>query len=347
MGTSSPPPFTPSSLQQETSVTRLDDATFSAHLSPAYCIGTVHNGGYVASVFLRAAKAYMTPRGQPDAVAVHWQFLSRTQAGPAVLKVAETKMGRGMSVLHMTLHQRGLVPETPWLRPAEDGEAEGGPSPAVVAYVTNTNMDTEAGISLPTGWTLSYPPPAVDLARLGQRSRSGGGGDEGDANWKRMYIGLMKRLPMLNNLEYYMPRAGHPLPATQDLWIRFANGEPFSDTSLGFVADAVAAMLLEAYRRAKPSGGDNSSRKSAAAGFWYPTVSMSLEVKKKLPPQGAQWLRLRAAAKVIRNGRFDAQLLVFDVDDELVAMSSQVAMAVDLARNFANRGQPPRSRGKL
>ncbi|EQL01821.1 thioesterase family protein [Ophiocordyceps sinensis CO18] len=125
----------PCSLHETTRVTRLDESTYSAHLSPAYCIGTVPNGGYVASIFLHAAKAYMAARGQPDALAVHWQFLGRTRAGPAVIRIAEAKTGRAVSVLHMTLHQSRDSSSAG--RSRMGGASQG---PEVAAYVTQVGL---------------------------------------------------------------------------------------------------------------------------------------------------------------------------------------------------------------
>lgn len=286
----------------------------------------------------------MGPRGQPDTLAVHWQFLSRTRAGPAVLRIVEAKTGRAMSVLHMTLHQRGLLSAPPWLDdspsslPGSKGNDDGGAQ--VAAYVTNGNMDAETGITLPTGWGLPHPPAAADLALLPLGR---------DPSWERMYTHLMSRLPMLNNLEYYKLRKGHERPAAQDLWIRLArSGEAFTDPDLGFVVDAVAAMLVDAYRppkRGAPTRAPGGFPYSKA--LWYPTVTLSLEVKKRLPPEGAEWLRLHAWARLIRNGRYDAQLLVFDQHGELVASSSQLALAVDLEKNYANRGELPKHKSKV
>ncbi|KAJ6438865.1 fungal hydrophobin domain-containing protein [Purpureocillium lavendulum] len=331
----------PASLRDATSVRRLDDTTYEANLDPAFCVRAVPNGGYVASIFLQVAQAHMTPRGQPDTIAVHWQFLSRTSNGRAVLKVNEVKMGRAMSVLHITLHQTDLVAARPWV---DAGSKDPG---QVVAYVTNRNMDDEAGVSFRTGWTtLPKPPPPVDLSKVRRGE---------DPNWVRMETFLTRQLPMLNNLEYYMPRAGHPLPATMDLWIRLASpptdgGARFVGTSLGYVADAAAPLVVENYRQPRGDGPFPADSFPRDTGFWFPTITMDLDVKKRLPPQGVEWLRLRIATKAIVNGRYDAEQVIFDDKGELIATCHHVAMVVDVARNTAGRGHsaaPNPARGKM
>ena len=76
----------------------------------------------------------------------------------------------------------------------------------------------------------------------------------------------------------------------------------------------------------------NSSGKKHQLAYWYPTLSMTLEVKKLLPGEGLKWLFVRAQAKEIKNGRMDAEVFIFDADLELVALSHHVCLVVDNAR---------------
>lgn len=69
--------------------------------------------------------------------------------------------------------------------------------------------------------------------------------------------------------------------------------------------------------------------------YRYPTLSLSLEVKKVLPPEGVKWLFMRARAKEIKNGRMDAEITILDEAFELVALSHQVSFIVDVAKKSA------------
>lgn len=333
--------FVPPSLENDSKVTRLDAKSYSSQLRQAFCIGTgtltanhpylidmrdqsgnhpVPNGGYVASIFMKVASEHLSARNQPDTLTAHWQFLNRTQAGSAVLVVEEAKLGRGMSVLHITLYQDHLLSEHPWVSASSNK--------AVVAYMTSGLLEGETGVTLPTGWGLSYQPPPAELARLTTGE---------DRNWERLHIPLMAKVPVMNNLEYYVSRAGRPLPATHDYWIRLANGEFFTRASLGYVVDAGPPLLVESYRPASRDAPVSEGGFPYHKGFWYPTVTMSIDVKKNLPDAGVEWLRLRVDAKMIQNGRYDAEQLVFDSQGALVALSHHFAMAVDIARNQAKR----------
>ena len=66
---------------------------------------------------------------------------------------------------------------------------------------------------------------------------------------------------------------------------------------------------------------------------WYPTLSMSVEIKALPPPGGWKWLFVRIEAGVIKNGRFDINVVICNEDKELVAISRHVALVVDGSRN--------------
>lgn len=360
------PGFVPASLEKLTQVTRLSDTIYAADLASELCVGsgkniassfhsmiaffrdrssqntfTVPNGGYVASVILRVAQEYLAPRDQRDTMHTHIQYLSRTQAGPAYLVVEEAKMGRNTSVLHISVHQQGLLAAAPFL----DAAPPKGRKARVTAYVTNTNLAKQSGITLPTAWKLpDAPAPVVDLGLLscGQ-----------DRDWTRIQLPLMRRIPSVKTLDFFAQRAGHVSNAAHDYWVRCANGEPFTSVSLGFVADAAAAMIPESYRQEDAGRPPRDGEISHDQAYWYPTVTLSIDVKKKLPePEeeggGARWLRLRAASKAIRNGRSDLEIVIFDQGGELVALSHHVAMVLDFSRNLSGRRQSsPAARGKM
>lgn len=142
---------------------------------------------------------------------------------------------------------------------------------------------------------------------------------------------------MLHNLEFYCRRAGHFHPTTHDHWVRLANGERFTQTSLGYLADAGPPFVVESFRPSSPDEPIPAGGFAFKKGFWYPTLSMTLDAKRKLPEEGLEWVRLRVVAKEIRNGRYDSEVLMFDERGELLALSNHVAMAVDVERNYGGK----------
>ncbi|KAL6863703.1 thioesterase-like superfamily domain-containing protein [Trichoderma novae-zelandiae] len=321
----------PASLEQESAVTRLDEKTFAANLSPSFCIGSVPNGGYVATIFLRVAKEYLTPRNQPDTIAAHWEFLNRTISGPAILAVEEAKPGRSISVLHVSLYQGNLVPQAPWI---STGGGKQKSEKVVVAYLTNRSIAAEKGISYSTGWSLQPSPPPLP-ARFSKLLA------DQDPGWGALDLLIQRRVTAIQQLRFFYNRdafAKSGSATTFDLWTCSSNGEPFTAPALGFVVDSTAAFIMEMHRpRTKddpPAAGGALTRKT---GLWYPTLAMNLEVKKALPEEGEQWLFVRTSSKQVYNGRFDVEVIVLDRAGDLVALSHHVAMIVSSEKNTANR----------
>ncbi|KAK4160561.1 thioesterase-like superfamily-domain-containing protein [Cladorrhinum sp. PSN259] len=319
-------------FSEATRVEKLDSHTYRANLIDSYCIGTVPNGGYTASCLLEAARLHL--KQQPDPMTAHFQFLNRTQVGPAIIVISDVKPGRQFSMLHLTLYQRGLLSESPWIT-ASSVRAE------ITAYLTMTDLSKEAGLTLPTIWEpytsfspQSLAPPPSDFGLLKENkdphwfksdlALAGGGGG-----------GLGTYARVLRNCDFYFPRGGQPHQSVIDLWMRFNvgdGGEGFTNSSLGFVSDAWP-YVVEAYR---PTRGDKPF--GMAEVFWYPTVVMSLEVKRPLPePKGVEWLRLRMQAKEIRNGRLDLEVVILDKEGRLVGVSHQVNLILGSERNTAGR----------
>jgi hypothetical protein len=186
----------------------------------------------------------------------------------------------------------------------------------VVAYVTNSNIDTEKGVSADTGYQLRPPPPSVDLSKLE---------GDGDANWM-----LQEKMPFAKfrkasqRVKFHFPRNGQALNNLADEWLCFSDGSKFNNSSIGFVAD-MFPQIVEKYR-------DQSQ-----GPFWYPTLLLNLDIKKTLPSEGAKWLAIRAQIKQIKNGRMDIEVQVHDAEGELVALSNHVCFVLDAARNMATR----------
>ncbi|KAL7918560.1 thioesterase-like superfamily domain-containing protein [Trichoderma austrokoningii] len=322
----------PASLTRESDIHRLDDKTFEANLSPSFCVGTVPNGGYVATVFLRVAREYLTPRNQPDTIAAHWEFLSRTVTGRAILVVEEIKPGRSMTVIHISLYQTGLLSQAPWISSGTvNGRAKS--ERVVLAYLTNKNIASESGINLNTGWSLQPKLPAVkDFSKLLTNE---------DPEWPPLGLVIQRRVTVMKQLNLYYNRKAvedNGRVSFLDVWVSTKNGEPFKDSALGFLVDATAPYMVEMQRPRTadepPAAGGELTQKVA---FWYPTLVMNLDVKKRLPEDGEQWLFLRSYAKQISNGRSDMEIIVCDRAGDVVALSHHVALVVNFEKNTANR----------
>ncbi|KAI1205194.1 thioesterase-like superfamily-domain-containing protein [Annulohypoxylon truncatum] len=293
---------------EATAITATDSHTYTANFNTEWCVGSVPHGGVVTSVFLRVAATHfrttLAAQNQPHTISLHIEFLRRTQEGPATLVVRDIKLGRQTSTIHVALSQ--------------DGREE------IVGYITQSNVDTETGLSLKTLWSLDPPPPSppADFAVLLA------GGKE--PRWVEL---TNKPFPKFRKIAHrvrtFLPRDGQVLPGLADEWVRLDSGERFTNESVGFVCDHFPSIIDGLWRKAE---GNKSPPP-----FWFPTVVLNLDVKKVLPPEGVEWLFVRVRTKSVKNGRMDLEVVVLDETGEVVALSHHIALIVGAERNMAAR----------
>ncbi|KAL2142988.1 hypothetical protein VTI28DRAFT_447 [Corynascus sepedonium] len=319
-------------FSKATNVGRLGSHVYQVNLVDSFCIGTVPNGGYVASCILKAASFHLAERGQKDVLNAHFQFLNRTETGPALIVIEDVKLGKNLSTIHATLYQHALLSETPYITP-------GSTRKEVAVYLTMTDLSKQRGISLPTAFTqLHSSSPALprpDFAALKE---------DRDRHWARSRMpgsGPLSYARCLLNSVYHDPRNGQPAPSVIIKWVRLASGENFTAASLGYVSDCWP-YVVEAQRPSKKEAEERRRRGESVPlppdlRLWYPTVVLNLEVKKALPEQGLEWLQLRIHSKQIKDGRFDLEVLILDENGDLVAISNHVNLILGSERNTAKR----------
>jgi len=269
----------------------------------------------VTAIFLQVVSAHfnttLSKQNQPHTIALHLDFLRRTQAGAAHFTVKDTKLGRQASVVHVTLTQEGRE--------------------EVLGVITNSNILTETGLSFSTSWSLKPAPLPVSLPRLLENK---------DENWC-----LQSEMPFASfrkatrKTEFYFPREGQKYRSRADEWIRLKTGEKWTNTTLGYVSD-MWPMPVEAFiNEENPYDVKNNSHSklNRTRTFWYPTVLLNLDVKKVLPEEGVEWLFVRVETKTIKNGRMDLEIVILDEGGDIVALSHHVALAVGSERNLAKR----------
>lgn len=279
-------------------------------------------------MILRAVSLHLAERGQPDTISAHFEYVNRTEIGPAVLVIEDIKLGRSTSTVHVTLHQYDVnLAASPWLTARSRKN--------VLAYVTNARLNLERGLTLDSGWAMMPAPKPVDLSLL-ELGR--------DLHWVRKENLLGARFTSYvrthNNLEHYVLRAG-ARRGVMDLWLRLkGEGQRFTNHDLGYVADSYP-MIVEGWR---PGTDEEQTPFRTDQTFWYPTLSLNLDVKRALPEQGAEWLFVRSSAKVIQNGRLDLEVIILDQHQDVVALSNHVTMIVSAERSMKERSH---AKGKM
>ncbi|KAL8937918.1 MAG: hypothetical protein Q9216_004180 [Gyalolechia sp. 2 TL-2023] len=319
-------------LRTAITTTPLDSHSYLANIPLDHCYLKTAHGGLLVSVVVVAIQQYFrsnqTARSHPDTFSIDTAFLRPAGPGEVTVVIKDVKPGSNFSTVHFALLQDG--------------------KDRLVGYAMNTNLDAEKGISFPTPSALNPQPPPADLKRLATQS---------DPNWIGYSVPWHPTsfLKAISHLQFFSPsRAFTPANIT-DSWIRLAaDDQKFTTEMLGSVADhwrrmienyapnsmwrqeKVPARAAEAVKEGKDIQGFSTS-------YGYPTLSMHLEIKKKLPTEGAEWLFMRARSTVIKNGRFDAEILILDEHLDVVALSHQVALVTKSMQIPDNPREPRNS----
>ncbi|GKZ38622.1 hypothetical protein AbraIFM66950_010956 [Aspergillus brasiliensis] len=354
------PPAHGSAFESAIKVTPLSSHRYSAHLREEWCIGSVPHGGYTTSVLYRLALvhfAHTHPNLYKDSpatpISMQLSFLRRTATGPAVLKVQDTKLGRRTSTLHVTLLQRPdngkrkqsqSSSTTEGKDKGEDEDEDEDLEVKVAGYITVSPADAEVGLSATTGWKVSSPAPAagskgdgsVDLATLAKTGRDGA--------WGKLEPQHLKFRKATGQTEFYVPvelsegqRKERKMNAEQ--WVRF---RPGGDVNARWTNEALV-YLTDMFPTAL-NGFDEAAAEASGGGgakglFWFPTVTLNIDLKQRLPEEGVEWLYSRVYTKMLRDGRTDLDVTVLDERGDVVALSTQVGLVLSASRNIGSRAK--------
>ena len=201
------------------------------------------------------------------------------------------------------------------------------------------DMHAKHGVSYDTNYRLVPAAAPANFRDLASGSES---------QWAKWTFPWHRKsfLRPYTHYHFYIPVKGPPHPSLTDVWITPENTDDvFTTETLGSIAD-IWPRMVENYcpesewsttslvRRALEGTQTSSMDSDFGFGrhpqaFWYPTLSMTLEIKRLLPPQGAKWLFMRAQAKEIKNGCMDAEVTIWDQESELVALSHHVCLVID------------------
>ena len=251
--------------------------------------------------------------------------------GPAKFTVSDSKLGTRISTIHISLTQ---------------GQGDPDQHPAVVGYITQSNLTTEAGLSLETAFSLHPPPLPIQSTDALRR-------DE-EPNWVLTEKKFTKFRKAGRHVKTYLLREGQVGQALIDQWLCFESGERFTQEALGYLVDTFPQIMESAngqgdlakemrQLQAQNAGASDVQEsgpigtgldKSQWAQFWYPTVTLTIDIKKALPVEGVDWLFSRVRAKQIRNGRMDLEVTILNEDGDILALSTHVALIVDAKRNM-------------
>ncbi|KAG0652497.1 hypothetical protein D0Z07_0658 [Hyphodiscus hymeniophilus] len=280
---------------------------FTADIPRDWCGTPAAHGGYLQALIFSTARAYFLThhpaRNQPDPISAHVQFLKQVWPGPVRLSVKPVNIGSRVSVIQIELSQS--VSHSVSQNSKSHSQATDYIT-GVIAIVTQSNLATESGLSLPTV-------PTIPKSEIPDREKDCVDFIEDPFIKAAAPTSLKADIKVLPG---GIDRTGsdHRGRSFRELWLKFADGTNWDVLSLGWLSDAFGG----APNNYAP---DNIDYK---LGIVYPTLSMVTEIKKD--PRDAKWLFMRMRTHEIRNGRFDTEVTIVDEMGDLVCMSRHVSL---------------------
>ncbi|KAL4963536.1 glycosyltransferase family 20-domain-containing protein [Aspergillus stella-maris] len=323
------------------SVKPLGQNRYSAFLHNAFCIGTVPHGGYTSTILYRLALVHFETahptlynREPATPISMHLTFLRRTASGPALLRVTDMKLGKRTSSIHIELLQAKDKPSGQGSE--KDMEVKVG------GYITVSPESAEVGVSSKTEWEL-HPDPVpgsdkgggVDLSKLGATGR--------DEAWQKFDAPFSEFRRASTQVELYGidPSRRKRKNGIVDQWARLKPlGEVtrWSNEAVVFLTD-MFPMALDGFDTMAAGAEAETSGGGPTAQYWFPTVTLSIDLKKRLPVTGEEWLYSRVVTREVRNGRTDLDVTILDEKGEVVALSTQIGLVVSASRNIGKRAK--------
>ncbi|KAK6438805.1 hypothetical protein LTR95_004987 [Oleoguttula sp. CCFEE 5521] len=312
---------------------------YSVHVHEDYSAAAAAHGGNLNALIWRAISLHfqttLVKQQQPDTVALHFEYLRPGLAGDATIKIEDVRLGKASSTVQAVLSQGGKE--------------------KVRAFAMNVDRSKSNGITITTGYTRQPLEPPIDFDKVLVHQ---------DPHWIRWEGTWAPNSPAkwLSNIIIAFRKECDPDKNLSDSWVRCKDpAQWWSTEMLGLVVDLssppaenhfVGSLNGQAeYAREAMQWAAEGRQPPPAAGWriprYYPTVSMSIDVKHALPAQGVEWLYVRASTKCVLDGRVDIHVEVWDVEGRLVALSQQMWMAIDISRSPAARKEAEKQKGRL
>ncbi|GIZ45733.1 hypothetical protein CKM354_000888700 [Cercospora kikuchii] len=316
-------------FEEVSRIDAVDSHTYRANVHPEFSYGTSAHGGFLLALIWKTITHHFSTTlshlNQPNTFSLHNEFLRPCSTGVIELKIRDVRIGKTTSTIHITLSQ--------------------GKSECCACYATNSGpLAIRNTISQDTGYRGQQSLPPIDFdAVLSQK----------DANWIRYDVGRDPQTPnhTLCNVIFVMPRHP-PSPSLDPQNRRFTTQwitprvpeEKWTTPMLGLLMDHSVpplenffpdaphnafSMPVRALRNEK-DGLTSYDHPPWSSPRYYPTVSMTIEVKRQLPAEGVKWLCLRWAIKECVDGRFDIEAEIWDPEGNLVALGQSLWFVVDL-----------------
>ena len=217
-----------------------------------------------------------------------------------------------------------------------------------------TDLSSRRGLSINTNWKLEPPPIDASLTQLTA------GADPHWFSYQRPYH-PDSAFRAQTFVRFYVPRELQD-PSLWDHWIRPSRpDENFTNAHIPFLADNLIPLLDNFFPREKALGHHanvmatglkqaqaessdalvaeelNSALMMYESPATYMSLALTLDVKRKSPPEGVDWLFLRARLLHVEHGRMNIELTILDEHKQVIAVSHQLCQIIDLARSRGSK----------
>lgn len=275
-------------FDRATSLDLIGKASYAVEITDRWrVIGGAPNGGYLATLVLRAMRMQLAARGLdlPDPLTSTGHFVTAATPDPARIDIEVVRTGKRHATLSGRLTQ--------------DGHER------LRVLATFGNLDRATGPTVET----SGPPPDLPPLQDCQPSPA------------RVDAPLLRRFELRFIPGTIGGAVGEPSgEAIIGAWMRFADGRQPDALALPLFADALPPAALNV----------------SDAVLWIATVELTVHVRRR-PVEG--WLRAQFETKLLLDGYLEEDGQLWDADDNLVAISRQLAVM----RGSASKSARPAS----
>jgi hypothetical protein len=234
---------------------------------------------------------------QPDAIILNVHYLNPLFGGLFTIIVHDVKIGRKISTVRVELNA---------------ADRKGTMVPCATALVTQSNLAMESGVTGASKIDFKDDMPRrEDCVRHAE-------------TW------IMNLLPITRKLRVLIPPGGPDTrwkdrfgPGIRESWVKMDDGSALHSVLLGHLCDPILGIPI-----LWPA--DHLEALKASLAYGYPTLSMSMEIKRD--PKCAEWLFVRIKTDGLLNGRYTSDVTVLNEEGELVAIARIMGLVVKISQ---------------
>lgn len=281
---------------------------------------TAPHGGYLMAIFYRLARSRFcqpiptSPPTDSCPISMQMTFLRRCKIGPALLSLRDLKVGANISVLQITLSQ---------------DDSRGEAIDKISGMLVVSDLDNERGFSRPPS-SRHYPSPGHSPLHLCT---------VGSGPWRLFPVPHATYRKAAAHVEVYVKNSSsseRSRPKVTYQWSRLRWTENGNMIQGRWTNEAVC-LLLDILPETL---ADLEERVGRGSPVWFPTMTLNVDFKRKLPENGLEWLFSRITTKVVKNGRMDIGIDLSDQEGNIIALAHHTALIMSGARTKKSSQNP-------